>query len=86
MEHGGFDFEVAAVVEEAADGAEDGGALDEGLADVGVHEEVDVALAVAEFGVFEAVELVGEGEHGLGEEGEGGLAFVAGEATGRRGR
>ena len=29
VEHGGFDFEVAALVEEAADGAEDGGAFDE---------------------------------------------------------
>ncbi len=39
----------------------------------GVHEEVDVALAVAEFGVLEAVVLVGQGEHGLGEEGDAGL-------------
>ncbi len=39
----------------------------------GVHEEVDVALAVAELGVLEAVVLVGQGEHGLGEEGEGEL-------------
>ena len=29
VEHGGFDFEVAAGVEEVADGAEDVGALDE---------------------------------------------------------
>jgi len=35
VEHGGFDFEVVAVVEEFADGAEDGGALDEDFADVG---------------------------------------------------
>ena len=35
VEHGGFDFEVAARVEEVADRAEDVGALDEGLADVG---------------------------------------------------
>ncbi len=34
VEHGGFDFEVAARVEEVADGAEDGGALDEDVADV----------------------------------------------------
>jgi len=45
----------------------------------GVHEEVDVALAVAEFGVFEAVVLVGEGEHGLGEEGDRRFRFVSGE-------
>ena len=36
-----------------------------------VHEEVDVALAVAEFDVGEAVELLGQREHGLGEEGDG---------------
>ncbi len=35
VHHGGFDFEVAASIEEGADGAEDGGALDEDLADVG---------------------------------------------------
>ncbi len=46
----------------------------------GVHEEVDVALAVAEFGVFEAVVLVGQGEHGLGEEGE--VRDVDGELAG----
>ena len=34
LHHGGFDFEVAAAVEEGADGAEDGGSLDEDLADV----------------------------------------------------
>ena len=34
LHHGGFDFDVAAVVEEGSDGAEDGGALDEDLADV----------------------------------------------------
>ncbi len=35
VHHRGFDFEVAAAVEEFADGAEDGGAFDEDLADVG---------------------------------------------------
>ena len=52
----------------------------------GVHEEIDIALAVAEFGVFEAVVLVGQGEHGLGEEGDGGavadLFDVDGELAG----
>ena len=44
-----------------------------GFGVAGVHEEVDVALAVAELGVFEAVVLVRQGEHGLGEEGDAGL-------------
>ncbi len=52
----------------------------------GVHEEVDVALAVAELGVFEAVVFVGQGEHGLGEEGDGGVVadfgYVDGELAG----
>ncbi len=102
VHHGGFDFEVAAGVEEGADGAEDGGAFDEDFADVdggfgigvgdvafgglgavaGVHEEVDVALAVAELGVFQAVVLVGQGEHGLGEEGEGGAVVDGGDVDG----
>src|SRR6185437_9608935 len=34
VHHRRFDFEVAAAVEEAADGAQDGGALDEDVADV----------------------------------------------------
>ncbi len=51
-----------------------------GLEGAGVHEEVDVALAVAELGVGEAVVLVGQGEQGLGEEGE--LADVDGELAG----
>ena len=34
MHHGGFYFEVAAAVEESADGAEDGSSLDEDFADV----------------------------------------------------
>jgi len=101
VHHRSFYFEVAALVEEGADGAKDGGALDENLADVGgsestgsgsdtglrfrlcrfswprgrrwrcllrcarVHEEVDVALAVAEFRVFEAVVLVGRASMAL---------------------
>ncbi len=48
----------------------------------GVHEEVDVALAVAELGVFEAVVLVGQGEHGLGEEGDAGLLGRGGDVDG----
>ena len=59
-----------------------GGRLHSGFAGAGVDDEVDVALAVAEFYVFEAVVLVGECEHGLGEEGECGAAFVAGEGDG----
>src|SRR5579871_5381056 len=34
LHHGGFDFEVTSAVEEGADGAEDGGSLDEDFANV----------------------------------------------------
>ena len=70
LHHRGFDFEIAAGVEVAADGFEDLGALDEDFAGVEVGEEIDVALAVAEFDVGEAVVLLRQGEHGLGKEGQ----------------
>ena len=59
-----------------AHGAEDLGALDEDVADFEVGEEVDVALAVAQFDVGQAVEFLGQGEHGLGEEGECGSTWM----------
>ena len=40
VEHGCFDFEIAAGVKESADGAENGGALDEDFADVDGGVEV----------------------------------------------
>jgi hypothetical protein len=45
---------------------EDGG--DEGFADVGVGDEVEVALAVAGFDVFESVPFFGHGEERFREE------------------
>ena len=48
LHHGGFDFEVAAVVEKVADGAEDGCALDEDLADVAGSSGSEVGVSVAE--------------------------------------
>ena len=44
----------------AADGGDDLGAHDEGVLHVGIHDEVDVALAVAHFGVDETLVLVGQ--------------------------
>ena len=46
------------------------GALDEDFAAFEVGEEVHVALAVAQLHVGQAVELLRQREHGLGEEGE----------------
>ncbi len=48
-----------------ADGRDDLAALAEGVAHVGVHDEVDVTLAVANLAVGQAVELVGQGAHRL---------------------
>ena len=42
-------------------------ALAEDVADLGVHDEVHVALAVADLAVGEAVELLGQRAQGLGE-------------------
>ncbi len=82
LHHRGFDFEIAAVVEEVAHGAEHLGALDEDVAAVEVHEEVDIALAVAELDVGQAVVLLRQGKHGLGEEGD---AFRRGRLARRAG-
>ena len=49
---------------------DDPAALAEDVADLGVHDEVDVALAVADLAVREAVELLGQRAKGLGEHGE----------------
>ena len=46
------------------------GALDEDFAAVEIGEQVDVALAIAQFDVGQAVELLRQREHGLGEEGQ----------------
>ena len=70
LHHGRFDFEIAARVEELAHGLEHFGPLDEDFAGVEVGEEIDVALAIAEFDVGEAVIFFRQGEHGLGEKGE----------------
>ena len=51
-------------------GAQHLGALDEDFAGVEVGEEVDVALAIAQLDVGEAVIFLRQREHGLGEKGE----------------
>ena len=68
MHHGGLDLHVAVGLHVAADEADDLAALAEGVADLGVHDEVDVALAVANLAVGETVELLGQRAQGLGEQ------------------
>ena len=69
VQHGGLDLEVALVLAEAAQSRGDLEALGEGVFDLGVHDEVDVALAVAGLLVCQAVELLRQGAQGLGQQG-----------------
>jgi len=48
-------------VEEAPDLVDDGAAFEKDVFDVGVSHQVQVTLAVADFGVFDAVHLPGGG-------------------------
>ena len=59
-EHGRLDLHEAARVEEAADLADDQGALDKGIAHVGVDDQVHIALTIARVHVGQAVELLGQ--------------------------
>src|SRR5205085_3208817 len=69
--HGGrLHFHVAAAVKEAANLMHDGAALDEHVLDLGIAHEVEVTLAIANLGVFEAVPLGRRRAKGLGEDGE----------------
>ncbi len=78
LQHGGIHLEVALLVEVGTHLVDNHGALDEGVAHLGVDDEVDVALAVALLGVAEgvvdhAVLLLddGQGAEALAEDGEG---------------
>ena len=65
-----LDLDEAALVEEAADGADHVRALDEALLDLVVDDEVEVAAAVARLHVGEAVELLRQRTQRLGEQAE----------------
>ena len=60
VEHRRLDLEEAVREHEAADRGDGLGADEEAVAGVLVHDEVDVALAVAHFGVDETLVLVGQ--------------------------
>ena len=84
MQDGRLDFEESALFEVAAAEGEGAAAGVEDFPDVGVGDEVEVALAVAEFLVLEAVPLAGQRQEGLGEEfprgdAQGGLAGLGRE-------
>ena len=71
LHRGRLDLDVAASVEELANLMHDGAALEEDGLHLGIAHEVEVTLAVANLGVFEAVPLGGRRAEGLGEDGEG---------------
>ena len=70
VHHGSLDLHVAVGLHVTANQADDGAALAEHVADLGVHDEVDVALAIADLAVGEAVELLGQRSQRLGEKRE----------------
>ena len=67
VHHRRLDLHVALGLHVAADEGDDLAALAEDVANLGVHDEVHVALTVADLAVGEAVKLLGEGPQGLGE-------------------
>ena len=72
MQHRRLDLEeIPAGVEKATDGFEHQGAFDEHIAHIDVHEQIDVALAVTEFHVGQAVIFLRQGEHCFGQKRDG---------------
>ena len=65
---GRFHFQEALAVQEAAQLPQNGAALDEGFLNVGVDDEVHIALTVTGFAVGQAMELFGQGQQALGEQ------------------
>ena len=68
LQDGGLDLHVAVRFHEAAEGGENLRALAEGLANIVVGNQVDIALTIAGLLVGEAVELLGQRANGLGEQ------------------
>ena len=70
-QHGGFDLHETLAVQEAADGAEDPGPLDEGILAVRIHDQIHVPLAVPQIHIRQPVELLRQGLERLAQQGEG---------------
>ena len=73
---GGVHFEEALLVQISADLLQDLAALDEGVLDLGVGDQVHIALAIPHLGVGQAVELLGQGTQALGQQGRLGGAHA----------
>src|SRR6266498_94067 len=84
LHHRRLHFHKATRVEEIANLADDGAALEEDLLDRVVGEQIQVTLAIANFSVFQAVPLGGRRTQRLGQDDEavefdGNLAGLGGE-------
>ncbi len=55
LQYRGVYLGISGIVEDTANGADDGGTLEEGVLDASVYDEVNVALTIAQFGVVEGV-------------------------------
>ena len=70
VHHRRLDFEIAALVQERAQCRDDARAGAEHFAHAGVHDEVEIALPIADLQVREATVLLRQRPHGLGEQRE----------------
>ena len=70
LQHRRFDFHESGPLEVAADRAHDAGARLEAFAGFRVGDQIDIAAAVPQFGVGEALVLVGQRPQGFAEQGE----------------
>ena len=55
LQYRGIYLGISGLVEDTANGADDGGTLEEGVFDASVYDEVNVALTIAQFGVVEGI-------------------------------
>ena len=67
-QNGGVNLQKALLIQIRADLLHDLTALDEGVLDLGVNDQVNIALAVARLTVGQTVELLGQGQQALGEQ------------------
>ena len=67
-QHGGFHLHKAALVQKAADGADDAGTFDKGVAHLGVDDQIDIPLTIAGVGVGQTVEFFRQRLQALGQQ------------------
>ena len=65
---GGIDLQEALLVQISTNLLQDLAALDKGLLDLGVCDEVNIALTITHLGIGQAVELLGQGAKALGQQ------------------